>query len=113
MDLPLLDQSYYQANEIIYYQADKADEIYFQLNGLCAFVIPFDYNVAYIQIENGDQFGDLDLVASARESRVEQNEMLNLHAEHSINLVRFFTVQAVNDTLLMKMNLTSLHRMQK
>ena len=51
---PLLDQSYYQANEIIYYQADKADEIYFQLNGLCAFVIPFDYNVAYIQIENGD-----------------------------------------------------------
>jgi hypothetical protein len=41
-------------------------DIYFQLKGLSAFVIPFDYNVAFIQIENGDQFGDLDLVASIR-----------------------------------------------
>jgi hypothetical protein len=38
--------------------------------------------VVYIQIENGDQFGDLDLVASARAAKVPVSEVLSLNAEH-------------------------------
>ena len=74
-------------------------------------MIPFDNNVVYIQIENGDQFGDLDLVASIREARCQLKDMLQNNADCTINLVRYFTVQALQDTLLMKMNLSNMHKM--
>ena len=77
-------------------------------------MIPFDTNVAYIQIENGDTFGDIDIIASAREAHTDlQGAFYQLEENNPINLVRYFTVQTIKETCLMQMNIQNLHRMSK
>jgi len=63
---PLLQQQYLASDQIIYYESDIISEIYFLLNGLAGFVIPYHRNVVYIEIEKGDRFGDIDFIASAK-----------------------------------------------
>jgi hypothetical protein len=40
----------FTADQVIYYESDIIDNLYFQLDGLAAFVVPFDGNVVYIEI---------------------------------------------------------------
>jgi hypothetical protein len=41
--------------------------VYFVIKGKAGFVLPFKKNVVYIEINQGDYFGDVDFVVAANE----------------------------------------------
>ena len=63
---PLLKQNFIPMDMFIYYESDYIDQIYFHLSGFSGFVLPFKKNIVYIEIHNGDLFGEIDLIASAK-----------------------------------------------
>ena len=89
---PLLKQTLVNADQIVYYESDIIEDIYFQLDGLSAFVVPFDGNVVYIEIENGDTFGDIDFIASGKASGIEIKEIIESMDSSKLTLTRYFDV---------------------
>jgi len=75
--------------------------------------LPFQENVVYIEINNGDYFGEIDLVVASSEHMVEVEEMFETMKSSNFNIVRQFTVQAIEDTMLMTISMPNLQRMQK
>lgn len=55
---PLLRQHYVPVDQYIYYDSDIIDHIYFLTQGLVGFVIPFRGNLVYLEVDNGDTFGE-------------------------------------------------------
>jgi len=110
---PLLKQSIIAADQVLFYESDIIEDIYFQLNGLSGYVIPFDTNVVYIQIENGDKFGDIDFIASGKSSGLEIKEIVESMESSKLVLVRYFTVICLKETNLMSIDVLNLHRMSK
>jgi len=67
-------------------------EIYFLLNGLSGFVVPYHKNIVYIEIEKGDRFGDIDFVASAKDIDLSIDEIFNELVNENVKLIRHFTI---------------------
>jgi hypothetical protein len=88
----LLQQQYLASDQIIYYESDIISEIYFLLNGLAGFVIPYHRNVVYIEIEKGDRFGDIDFQASAKQTNKTIDEIFEQLVIENVNLNRYFTI---------------------
>ena len=61
---PLLKPRYFGFNQYIYYEGDDIKNVHFIMNGMAGFVLPFFKNVAYIEIEEGDHFGVMDIIGS-------------------------------------------------
>ena len=58
-------------------------------------MLPFSTNIAYIEIENGSLFGELDLVVAARDNNLPINDYIcSMVVKHHF-MVRQFTVQAI------------------
>ena len=110
---PLLEQNWYTSDQIVYYESDIIKELFFQLNGFTGYVIPFDTNVVYIQVENGDMFGDIDFIASAKEKGINNREMIQEMEVQKTALVRYFTVVCIKESCLLSINVANLHKMSK
>jgi hypothetical protein len=54
----------FQQDILIYYETDLVDCIYFLCDGAAGFVIPFLRNVVYVEIDQGDGFGEADIFQS-------------------------------------------------
>lgn len=63
---PLLTQVFIPMDMYVYYETDVINEVYFQTKGFAGFVLPFKQNIVYIEINDGDQFGEIDFDASAK-----------------------------------------------
>ena len=51
----------------IYYETDLVDSIFFLCSGAGGFVIPFLRNVVYVEIDEGDSFGESDIIQTVLE----------------------------------------------
>ena len=45
--------------------------------GKAGFVLPFRRNVVFVEIEQGDDFGQIDILSSAHDNHVELIEIIN------------------------------------
>lgn len=67
---PLLRQTFMPVEEYIYYESDSIENIFFLVKGSAGYVIPFKRNVVYIEIEQGNLFGEIDIVNAALTSNI-------------------------------------------
>ena len=67
---PLLTQTFFPMDQYVYYETDIITEIYFVQSGFAGFVLPFKYNIVYIEVLKGDFFGEIDFVVAARENDI-------------------------------------------
>ena len=75
-------------DQYVYYETDLINEVYFQSKGYAGFALPFRNNIIYIEIHNGNQFGEIDFVASAKECGISVHEIFDRINTEKINLVR-------------------------
>jgi len=85
---PMLKPEYYGANAFIYQEGDDIKEIHFLITGTSGFVLPSFRCCAYIQIEEGDNFGVMDIIGS---TQIENVELADWYAKKQI-MKRQFTV---------------------
>lgn len=85
---PLLQQEFIPAEQYLYYETDLITDIYFLTNGTIGFVLPFKQNIVYIEINNGDFFGEIDLNVEAGANDMTILEMMELLNTRNFNLQR-------------------------
>ena len=85
---PLMRQNFIPIEQYIYYETDEVQEIFFLSWGLAGFVLPFKKNIVYIEIMQGDFFGDLDYVIAAGEHSMSVEEMIENLNKMEFNLIR-------------------------
>ena len=73
---PLLKQEYCPMDQYLYYETDQIVEIYFLTYGQCGFVLPLVQNMIYINISEGDYFGEIDFVFEAKKNFIGVNDMI-------------------------------------
>jgi uncharacterized Tic20 family protein len=110
---PLLTQVFIPIDQYIYYETDSITEIYFQISGFAAFVLPLKKNIVYLYVNNGEFFGEVDLIMPAKEQGRSVEEMFDQIKNKHFNLQRQFTVQALDDSQFLTINIKNLSRMQK
>lgn len=76
--------------------------MYFQIKGTAGFVLPKFNNECYILIENGDHFGELDLMKIKND---------NIKGVFNKEITRCFTVQAFTHCELLLLNINDINRM--
>ena len=47
----------------IYYENDVIDSVFYLCKGAAGFVLPFNENIVYVEIDEGDDFGQVDIIA--------------------------------------------------
>lgn len=77
--------------------------------GSAAFVLPFFKNVSYIEIDEGDHFGVMDIIGSTQEENIDTNEW---YSKKQI-LKRQFTIQAKLDSEVLILPILNLYQMQQ
>jgi CRP-like cAMP-binding protein len=110
---PLLKQLFIPLEQYIYYETDRVTEIYFLSTGTAGFVLPFKENIVYIEINNADTFGEIDLVMTSGDHLFSIEEMFENINKMKFNIVRLFTVQALENCTLLTISLKNIIRMQK
>ena len=85
---PLLSQVYIPMDQYVYYETDIINEIYFQCKGFAAFVLPFQSNIIYIEIENGSLFGEIDLVVAAEDNKMDITDYIQTLTPKNQNMIR-------------------------
>jgi hypothetical protein len=73
--------------------------------GSAAFVLPFFKNVSYIEIDEGDHFGVMDIIGSTQEENIDTNEW---YSKKQI-LKRQFTIQAKLDSEVLILPILNLY----
>lgn len=106
---PLLRQEFILTEQYLYYQTDMINEIYFLTSGTAGFVLPLRKNVVYIEINQGDHFGEIDLVFAAQDKLMPLDLMIEyMTYQNEFNLQRVFTVQAIEDCTLLSLSTQNL-----
>lgn len=109
---PLLKQRFVLGNEIVYFEGDQINNIYFMKSGTCSFVLPKYENAKYINVSLGYHFGMEDLVQSViSNEEISQSDWI----AHKEKLVRSFTVigdDMLGKSTIMLLSATDLNRMQ-
>ena len=75
--------------------------------------MPFKENIVYIEINNADTFGDIDFVVASGDQEMNIEEMFENINTVTFNMVRQFTVQALENTTLLTLSIKNIKRMQK
>ena len=71
---PLLKPEYFGSNAFIYQEGDEIKEIHFLVSGTIGYVLPSFRCCAYIQVEDGDNFGVMDIIGSTQIENLELSE---------------------------------------
>lgn len=59
---PLLKQTFMPEEEYIFQESDNIEDIVFIVKGSAGYVLPFESNIVFIEIQPGDQFGEIDVL---------------------------------------------------
>jgi len=65
---PLLKTVIFSVNEHLYFEGDEINSVYFIKKGEVGFVLPKHNNVKYININEGIEFGMIDICGCAVEN---------------------------------------------
>ena len=65
---PLLKTISILQDRYVYYENDQIESMYFLVRGAAGFVLPFRVNIVYVEIQEGDDFGQIDIMACQLES---------------------------------------------
>lgn len=88
------------------------EDIFFMTSGTAGFVLPLRFNVVYIEINQGDYFGEIDIVNAANEKIVKVDDLFDGLYSDKFSLQRSFTVQAIDDCTLLSLSMKNLKRMR-
>ena len=80
---------------------------------MSGFVLPFKSNIVYINIYSGSYFGEIDFVVPAKTHGISIEQMIDSINQQNFNLVRQFTVQALEDCIFLTIDIKNLQRMLK
>ena len=89
----------------MYYETDMVDEIYFLTSGTAGFTLPLKSNIVYIEINEGDYFGEIDLLIECSEKQVSIEYLMENFFIQINRLKRGFTVQAIQDSTLLSLSM--------
>lgn len=89
---PLLKPLLVQENQYVFFEDDDIACIYFLKSGKCGFVLPKHTNAVYINIDEGNHFGIIDIVGSLLEER---NDDFEDWIKHKDIMKRQFTIMAM------------------
>lgn len=101
---PLLKQEIIPVESYVYYETDIVNDIYFITKGSVGFVLPFKKNVVYIEINNGDLFGEIDINV-AIDDNMPLEKMVGMLNTRNFNLSRQFTAVALENSTVLSMSL--------
>lgn len=90
---PLLKPSEYPKEDYIFFEGDDVTNIFFLSSGKAGFVLPKYRNTTYIDIEEGDHFGIIDIIASILDTNYDLEQWYG----HLDVLQRQFTVMCVKN----------------
>ena len=76
-------------------------------------MIPLTKNVVYIEINQGDFFGEIDIVFESQEKMISVDHMIQNLSQVTFNMQRYFTIQAIQNCTLLSLSLLNLQRMQR
>lgn len=76
-------------------------------------MLPFKKNIVYIEVEKGDTLGDIDFLLSAIQAGQNLEKMLDFSnpLATSNKLVRQFTVQAIQNSLMLSLSVNNVYRL--
>jgi CRP-like cAMP-binding protein len=106
---PLLKPYYIQKDQMIYYDRDMIDSIYFIKSGKVGFVLPKYKNAVYVEVEAGTYVGMVDLVGSVMENNLTQDNMFKEREK----LRRQFSCMAVEVSECLGVSIMDLERMEQ
>lgn len=81
--------------------------MFFLFKGAAGFVLPLKVNIVYVELQEGDDFGQIDIVTSSMETNTPITKVL----DNTEGLNRQFTVQALSDCELLMLSIKSLKQM--
>lgn len=91
-------------DQIIFYEGDLIEDIFFLTKGSAGFILPFVHNLCYIEIEEGNVFGHLDILLSALHDNGVLRNVMSCKKIFE-NSQRQFTVQAINNVELLTLSI--------
>ena len=102
-------------DQYLYYETDQIEQVYFVNDGIAGYCLPFKNSIVYITILKGDFFGEIDFIFPAQQKKMTISEMFQRLNEQSFtyNMVRHFTVKALQDCNLLTLSIPNLVRMQR
>lgn len=77
---PLLRPMLFQENQYIFHENESINEIFFLINGRAAFVLPRYKNTPFVNIDIGNQFGEIDIIGSAQLQSIPSEDWYRLRA---------------------------------
>jgi len=105
---PILKLCYFDESQYIYQEGEEVENIYFMLNGEANYVLTRYANTAYIHIDEGDQFGAIDIICGSYGDFDPLNWM-----EQRSKFLRQFTTMAFKMSETLTMNIEDLSKLQK
>lgn len=96
-------------DQYVYVEDDQIESIYFLSKGGAGYVIPSKRNVVYLEVNEGDDFGQLDIMSCSVDHQLSITDIL----KSTEALIRQFSVQALSDIEVFSLDLISLGRMSQ
>jgi hypothetical protein len=96
-------------NDYVFFEGDDIDQIYFLKQGQCFFVLPKYNNYQYIEIDKGQQFGVIDIIACTLQH--DDFDIENWIARKDL-LHRQFTVLSYGQSTMLTLSIMDFNRMK-
>lgn len=103
---PMLKTINFQQDSYIYYEEDLVDSIFFLSKGAAGYVLPSHGNIVYVEIDEGDDFGQSDII-----SYPDPDIIKNLEKHGSLK--RSLTVQALINCECLTLNTNDIIKIYK
>lgn len=97
---------YFDESQYIYQEGEEVEVIYFLLHGEANYVLTRYANTAYIKIDEGDQFGAIDIISSS-----DGDFKVLKWMEQRSKILRRFTVMAFSTSETLTMNVEDLSKL--
>lgn len=106
---PLLEPLVIEKEQYVYQEGDQINHFFFLMKGDVCYVLPRLLNKKYLRVDLGDKFGLIDIVE--QQENFLDCDLDELFAKSS-KMHRCTTLQAQEETLLMKMDVKTLIKMK-
>ena len=72
----MMNATFYAQDHYVYYETDIIDSIHFLTKGTAGYVLPIRKNIVFVEIEKGDDFGQVCIVSASIEREAPIEELL-------------------------------------
>lgn len=105
---PQLKPICFAENQNIFFEGDDIKNIFFLSKGNAGYVLPKYENTIYINIQEGDHFGIIDLLGSCSNNFLDHNDWIS----RKTMLQCQFTIQALTEVTVQSLSIENLYKMQ-